>query len=117
MEVFFFFEIDVLTAEVAALKDLVITSTPSSPNRHLNPQIDTVVKREKGGKPFWKTHRRSTSHHQFTQESREQAEASDQHSLLKEVKFVQVFIYFYSVLDAFGGEMYTGVCLCEITSR
>lgn len=32
-------KVDVLTAEVAALKTLVLTSTPSSPNPHLHPQI------------------------------------------------------------------------------
>ncbi|XP_055887513.1 guanine nucleotide exchange factor for Rab-3A-like [Biomphalaria glabrata] len=77
-------KIEVLSAEVAALKDLVLTSTPSSPNRHLHPQIDSP-KKEKGGKPFWKTHRRSTSHHQFTKESRELAEASQHHAHLKEI--------------------------------
>ncbi|XP_059152406.1 guanine nucleotide exchange factor for Rab-3A-like isoform X2 [Physella acuta] len=80
-------QIEVLSAEVAALKDLVLTSTPSSPNKHLHPQIDTP-KKEKGGKPFWKTHRRSTSHHQFTKESREKAEATQHHSQLKEMDTV-----------------------------
>lgn len=76
-----------LSAEVIALKDLVLTSTPSSPNKHLHPQIDNTPpsKKEKGGKPFWKTHRRSTSHHQFTKEAREMAEANQSHSQLKEV--------------------------------
>jgi Rab-3A-interacting protein len=32
-------KIDGLETEVAALKDLVLTSTPSKPNRHLHPQI------------------------------------------------------------------------------
>lgn len=32
-------KVDVLTAEVTALKTLVLTSTPSSPNPHLHPQI------------------------------------------------------------------------------
>lgn len=32
-------QVDVLTAEVAALKALVLTSTPSRPNPHLHPQI------------------------------------------------------------------------------
>lgn len=32
-------KVEVLTAEVAALKTLVLTSTPSSPNPHLHPQI------------------------------------------------------------------------------
>ncbi|CAG5127029.1 unnamed protein product [Candidula unifasciata] len=81
-------KIEVLTAEVAALKDLVLTSTPSSPNKHLHPQIDTTSKKDKLGKPFWKTHRRSTSHHQFTKESREMKEATEQHSLLKELDTV-----------------------------
>lgn len=80
-------KIDVLIAEVAALKDLVLTSTPSSPNKHLHPQIDSP-KKDKGGKPFWKTHRRSTSHHQFTKESREKAEATQHHSQLKEMDTV-----------------------------
>ena len=75
-----------LTAEVIALKNLVLTSTPSSPNKHLHPQIDTQAqKKELKGKPFWKTHRRSTSHHQFTKDSREKAEANEHHSQLKEV--------------------------------
>lgn len=33
-------KVEVLTAEVAALKTLVLTSTPSSPNPHLHPQIN-----------------------------------------------------------------------------
>ena len=59
----------------------------ASPNKHLHPQIDTELKKkEKSSKPpFWKGHRRSTSHHQFTQDSREKAEATQHHSLLKEV--------------------------------
>ena len=32
-------KIDVLEAEVRALKELVITSTPSEPNKHLHPQL------------------------------------------------------------------------------
>lgn len=32
-------KMDVLTAEVVALKTLVLTSTPSRPNPHLHPQI------------------------------------------------------------------------------
>ncbi|XP_005089331.1 guanine nucleotide exchange factor for Rab-3A [Aplysia californica] len=77
-------KIEMLSAEVTALKDLVLTSTPASPNKHLHPQIDTQ-KKEKGSKPFWKTHRRSTSHHQFTKDSREKAEANQHHSHLKEM--------------------------------
>ncbi|XP_041354363.1 guanine nucleotide exchange factor for Rab-3A-like [Gigantopelta aegis] len=67
-------QIEVLQAEVEALKQLVLTSTPSSPNKHLHPQI-ADGKEKKSSKPFWKTHRRSTSHHEFTKESRQQAEA------------------------------------------
>ncbi|BFZ25216.1 hypothetical protein BsWGS_28255 [Bradybaena similaris] len=78
-------KIEVLSAEVTALKNLVLTSTPSSPNKHLHPQIDNSSKKDKGGKPFWKTHRRSTSHHQLTKESQEKAEADEHHSLLKEL--------------------------------
>lgn len=33
-------QVEVLTAEVAALKTLVLTSTPARPNPHLHPQID-----------------------------------------------------------------------------
>jgi Rab-3A-interacting protein len=74
-------QIEILEAEVIALKQLVLTSTPSSPNKHLHPQIDPeghAPKKEKNLKPFWKTHRRSTSHHEFTKESRQQAEAQQQ---------------------------------------
>lgn len=49
-------KVDVLTAEVAALKTLVLTSTPSRPNPHLHPQIDIKIKEEN------KKHRRSPSH-------------------------------------------------------
>jgi Rab-3A-interacting protein len=37
-------KIDVLEAEVQALKMLVLTSTPSKPNPHLHPQIDSSVR-------------------------------------------------------------------------
>lgn len=37
-------KIDVLQAEVQALKMLVLTSTPSMPNPHLHPQIDSSVR-------------------------------------------------------------------------
>jgi hypothetical protein len=40
-------QIEVLTAEVAALKTLVLTSTPSRPNPHLHPQIDPRGNRPK----------------------------------------------------------------------
>lgn len=60
-------KIEVLQAEVQALKALVITSTPSMPNRHLHPQIDskgnpTKENGEKNGVPFLKGHKRSPSH-------------------------------------------------------
>ncbi|XP_018573257.1 uncharacterized protein LOC108912503, partial [Anoplophora glabripennis] len=54
-------KVDVLTAEVAALKTLVLTSTPSSPNPHLHPQIGGA-KDETGVALFAKRHRRSPSH-------------------------------------------------------
>ena len=91
-------QIEMLSAEVAALKNLVLTSTPSAPNKHLHPQINNGVsaasshsgsgkkeKKEKSNKPFWMTHRRSTSHHQYTKEAQERDEASQHHSQLKEV--------------------------------
>ncbi|ENN78858.1 hypothetical protein YQE_04689, partial [Dendroctonus ponderosae] len=53
-------KVDVLTAEVAALKTLVLTSTPSSPNPHLHPQI---CKDDSGMTIFTKKHRRSPSHY------------------------------------------------------
>lgn len=34
-------KVDVMTAEVAALKTLVLTSTPSKPNLHLHSQTKT----------------------------------------------------------------------------
>ncbi|XP_073990461.1 guanine nucleotide exchange factor for Rab-3A-like isoform X2 [Rhodnius prolixus] len=49
-------QIEVLSAEVAALKALVLTSTPACPNPHLHPQI----KDEYGG--LLRRHRRSPSH-------------------------------------------------------
>ncbi|XP_071453121.1 guanine nucleotide exchange factor for Rab-3A-like [Hetaerina americana] len=52
---------DVLTAEVAALKALVLTSTPSRPNPHLHPQIGGASPRE-DGTSFNRKHRRSPSH-------------------------------------------------------
>ncbi|XP_061532054.1 guanine nucleotide exchange factor for Rab-3A isoform X1 [Phycodurus eques] len=42
-------KIDVLQAEVTALKSLVLTSTPSSPNRQLHPQLQLPVNRQVGG--------------------------------------------------------------------
>lgn len=41
-----YMQVDVLTAEVAALKTLVLTSTPSRPNPHLHPQIDPKAKED-----------------------------------------------------------------------
>ncbi|ESO92177.1 hypothetical protein LOTGIDRAFT_217030 [Lottia gigantea] len=78
-------KIEVLQAEVVALKQLVLTSTPNSPNKHLHPQIDThTPKKEKTSiKPFWKTHRRSTSHHEFTKEARQKEEAQQESVKLK----------------------------------
>uniref|UniRef100_A0A8D2MM29 RAB3A interacting protein like 1 n=1 Tax=Zonotrichia albicollis TaxID=44394 RepID=A0A8D2MM29_ZONAL len=49
-------KIDMLQAEVTALKTLVITSTPSSPNRELHPQLQSP---SKGG--FRKGHGRNKS--------------------------------------------------------
>lgn len=62
--ILFFLQIEVLTAEVSALKALVITSTPSMPNWHLHPQLEGKKKEP----TFVKGHRRSTSHHNFTKE-------------------------------------------------
>ncbi|KAL3266966.1 hypothetical protein HHI36_011115 [Cryptolaemus montrouzieri] len=53
-------KVEVLMAEVAALKTLVITSTPSSPNPHLHPQIDR--NKDEGVVIFSKKHNRSPSH-------------------------------------------------------
>ncbi|XP_077600271.1 guanine nucleotide exchange factor for Rab-3A isoform X3 [Stigmatopora nigra] len=39
-------KIDVLQAEVTALKSLVLTSTPSSPNRQLHPQLQVPVTKQ-----------------------------------------------------------------------
>ncbi|XP_032664137.1 guanine nucleotide exchange factor for Rab-3A-like [Odontomachus brunneus] len=55
---------EVLAAEVAALKTLVLTSTPSRPNPHLHPQIDTKGRAGEESQQglFTKKHRRSPSH-------------------------------------------------------
>uniref|UniRef100_A0A0A9YQ53 Guanine nucleotide exchange factor for Rab-3A n=1 Tax=Lygus hesperus TaxID=30085 RepID=A0A0A9YQ53_LYGHE len=50
-------QVEVLTAEVAALKALVLTSTPSRPNPHLHPQL-----KEDASGGLFKKHRRSPSH-------------------------------------------------------
>uniref|UniRef100_A0A1B6EP55 GDP/GTP exchange factor Sec2 N-terminal domain-containing protein n=1 Tax=Cuerna arida TaxID=1464854 RepID=A0A1B6EP55_9HEMI len=57
-------QVEVLTAEVAALKTLVLTSTPSRPNPHLHPQIDPNAKDESAntGNALFRKHRRSPSH-------------------------------------------------------
>ncbi|KAK9497709.1 hypothetical protein O3M35_004380 [Rhynocoris fuscipes] len=52
-----FMQIEVLTAEVAALKALVLTSTPSRPNPHLHPHL---VQDDSGG--LFRKHKRSPSH-------------------------------------------------------
>lgn len=57
-------KVEVLTAEVAALKTLVLTSTPSRPNPHLHPQIDLKGKSDETGVViFTRKHRRSPSHY------------------------------------------------------
>ncbi|XP_043473340.1 guanine nucleotide exchange factor for Rab-3A-like [Leptopilina heterotoma] len=58
---------EVLAAEVAALKTLVLTSTPARPNPHLHPQIDTRGRNSGNTEDcqaslFTKKHRRSPSH-------------------------------------------------------
>ncbi|XP_063233359.1 guanine nucleotide exchange factor for Rab-3A-like [Bacillus rossius redtenbacheri] len=59
-------QVDVLLAEVAALKTLVLTSTPSRPNPHLHPQIDPSRSKDDasvtGVSLFTRKHRRSPSH-------------------------------------------------------
>ncbi|XP_065225615.1 guanine nucleotide exchange factor for Rab-3A-like [Planococcus citri] len=61
-------KVDVLTAEVAALKTLVLTSTPSKPNLHLHGQLSPKTKEDNslasnGGSSFFKkNHQRSPSH-------------------------------------------------------
>ncbi|XP_063992546.1 uncharacterized protein LOC135170546 [Diachasmimorpha longicaudata] len=66
-------KVEVLAAEVVALKTLVLTSTPAQPNPHLHPQIDnrcavrcksTSSADDVGGSGgiFTKKHRRSPSH-------------------------------------------------------
>ncbi|RXG61620.1 Guanine nucleotide exchange factor for Rab-3A [Armadillidium vulgare] len=57
-------QVEVLQAEVAALKALVITSTPSAPNHHLHPQLiskgaQAVV--AEAGKIFQRGHKKSPS--------------------------------------------------------
>ena len=52
---------------MTALKTLVLTSTPSMPNKHLHPQLEPP-KKEKMTTTFIKGHRRSTSHHNLSKE-------------------------------------------------
>lgn len=52
-------QVDVLTAEVTALKTLVLTSTPSKPNLHLHNKDSTPTQ---SGNGFLKKHHRSPSH-------------------------------------------------------
>lgn len=55
-------KVEVLSAEVAALKTLVLTSTPSCPNPHLHPQISPRNNKEEYGGVFTRKHQRSPSH-------------------------------------------------------
>lgn len=55
-------KIEVLMAEVQALKTLVLTSTPSMPNRHLHPQLKVEHDEEKNGISLLRGHKRSPSH-------------------------------------------------------
>ncbi|XP_059481941.1 guanine nucleotide exchange factor for Rab-3A-like isoform X2 [Neocloeon triangulifer] len=59
-------KVEVLQAEVAALKTLVITSTPSRPNPHLHPQLQqsdsSPSSSSSGMNLFNRKHRRSPSH-------------------------------------------------------
>ncbi|XP_076467224.1 guanine nucleotide exchange factor for Rab-3A-like [Babylonia areolata] len=80
-------QIDILQGEVTALKHLVVTSTPSSPNRHLHPQISDSGAPKKNSRPFWKRHRRSTSHHEFSKETQVEGQ-SVQSDGVKEVDAV-----------------------------
>ncbi|KAF4529247.1 hypothetical protein B566_EDAN017705 [Ephemera danica] len=54
-------KVEVLQAEVAALKTLVLTSTPSRPNTHLHPQLEPAASTS-GMNLFTRSHRRSPSH-------------------------------------------------------
>lgn len=57
-------KVEVLAAEVSALKTLVLTSTPAQPNPHLHPQIaqSTSDDNSTGGLFAKRQHRRSPSH-------------------------------------------------------
>ncbi|XP_042877608.1 guanine nucleotide exchange factor for Rab-3A-like isoform X4 [Penaeus japonicus] len=54
-------QVEVLQAEVTALKALVITSTPAAPNPHLHPQLISKSITETGKKIFQRGHRKSPS--------------------------------------------------------
>lgn len=62
-------QVEVLTAEVDALKTLVLTSTPSQPNAHLHPQLSSSLsssnlngpKASSGGLKMFGRHRRGAS--------------------------------------------------------
>lgn len=54
-------QVEVLQAEVTALKALVITSTPAAPNPHLHPQLISKSVAETGKKIFQRGHRKSPS--------------------------------------------------------
>lgn len=54
-------QVEVLQAEVTALKALVITSTPAAPNPHLHPQLISKSVAETGKKIFHRGHRKSPS--------------------------------------------------------
>ncbi|KAI4874318.1 hypothetical protein NFI96_013954 [Prochilodus magdalenae] len=54
-------KIDVLQAEVSALKTLVLTSTPSSPNRQLHPQLQSMGSRASLSRPSGHTRNKSAT--------------------------------------------------------
>lgn len=54
-------KIDVLQAEVKALKELVLTSTPSTPNKHLHPQLSTSTANSSTTHAKSSTHSRNSS--------------------------------------------------------
>ncbi|XP_076062784.1 uncharacterized protein LOC143037953 isoform X2 [Oratosquilla oratoria] len=54
-------QVEVLQAEVTALKALVLTSTPAAPNPHLHPQLINKGASDSGKKMFQRGHRKSPS--------------------------------------------------------
>ncbi|XP_072528384.1 guanine nucleotide exchange factor for Rab-3A isoform X2 [Salminus brasiliensis] len=54
-------KIDVLQAEVSALKTLVLTSTPSSPNRQLHPQLQSSGSKAASSRPGSHTRHKSAT--------------------------------------------------------